>query len=111
MKRTRRKLMRGFLLACAVTVLSSCGGGGGGGGSPPPPPMSFALSTSAVTFKAAGPYAASPATQSVTGTVTGVTSGTVYFKIVANNAIANSANGLFTVANLRYRATATTPPR
>ena len=65
--------------------------------------MSFALSTTAVNFKAAGPYAASPATQSVTGTVTGVTSGTVYFKVVANNAIANSANGLFTVANLVLR--------
>lgn len=100
MKMTHRRLMRGFLPACAVTMLASCGGGGGGGGSPPPPPMTFSLSTTAVTFKAAGPYAASPATQSVTGTVTGVTSGTVYFKIVANNAIANSSNGLFTVANL-----------
>ena len=100
MKTTHRKLTRGFLLACAVTMLSSCGGGGGGGGASPPPTMSFALSTTAVNFKAAGPYAASPATQSVTGTVSGVTSGTVYFKVVANNAIANSANGLFTVANL-----------
>ncbi len=94
------KLTCRFLFGWAVAVLSSCGGGGGGGGSSPPPTMSFALSTSAVTFKAAGPYAASPATQSVTGTVTGVTSGIVYFKIVANNAIANSTNGLFTVANL-----------
>jgi hypothetical protein len=99
MRTTNRNLTCGLLLGCVVVLLtSSCGGGGGGGNSAPP--MSLMLSTSAVTFKAAGPYAAAPATQTVTGTVTGVTTGTVYFKIVANNAIANSPNGLFTVANL-----------
>jgi hypothetical protein len=62
--------------------------------------MTFVLSTNTLSFKSAGPFAAAPATQTVMGTVTGVTSGIVYFKILANNAVANSANGLFTVANL-----------
>ncbi len=99
MKTQRRNRNCGYLLGWAVVLLtSSCGGGGGGGNTAPP--MSLTLSTSEVYFKAAGPYAVTPANQTVTGTVTGVTTGTVYFKIVANNVIANSPNGLFAVANL-----------
>jgi hypothetical protein len=99
MKTACRKLTCGFVLSCAVTLLtSSCGGGGGG--SPSPPPMTLSLSTGAVSFKAAGPYAVAPPTQAITGTVTGVSSGTVYLKVVANNTVPNSSNGLFTVANL-----------
>lgn len=100
MQTQRRNLACGLLLGCAVVLLtSSCGGGGGGGGNSAPP-MTLTLSTSTVSFKAVGPYAVAPANQTVTGTVAGVTTGTVYFKIVANNAIANSQNGLFAVTNL-----------
>jgi hypothetical protein len=75
MKTSTRKLTCGFLLSCAVALLaSSCGGGGGGGGGAPP--MTLTLSTNTVTFKAAGPYAAAPSAQSITGTVSGVTTGT-----------------------------------
>ena len=93
----------GLFLGCTAILLSACGGGGGGGTTsepPPPPPGTISFSASQVTFNAAGPYAQPPATQIITGNVTGVTSGTVYVKVLANNAIANSPNALFTVTDL-----------
>ena len=103
MKTESRKLARGLLLGCAAAILtSSCGGGGGGGGgggsSAPPGTISF--SANAVSFKAVGPWAAAPAAQPISATVTGITTGTVYYKIVANNAVQNSSNGLFTVTDV-----------
>jgi hypothetical protein len=39
-----------------------------------------------VTFNTVGPYARAPASQTITGTVTGLTtSGTLYIRVVANN--------------------------
>jgi len=104
MKTEGRKLARGLLLGCAAAILtSSCGGGGGGGGgdggsSSPPGTISF--SANAISFKAVGPWAAAPAAQPISATVTGITTGTVYYKIVANNAVQNSSNGLFTVTDV-----------
>jgi hypothetical protein len=101
MTTARRKLGLYLFVCCIATLLSSCGGGGTSSPPPPPPPAgTFSLSANQVSFKAAGPYAQSPATQVITGSVTGVTSGTVYVKVVANNAVANSQNGLFTVTDL-----------
>lgn len=53
-----------------------------------------------MSFKAVGPWAAAPAAQPISPTVTGITTGTVYYKIVANNAVQNSSNGLFTVTDV-----------
>src|ERR1700744_3399692 len=95
-----RKLLARFMVIGSVTWISACGGGGGGGGGNSPPPGTISYSASSISFKAAGPYAVAPANQTITGTVTGVTTGTLYLKVVANNAITGNANGLFTVANL-----------
>ena len=100
MKTASRKVGFGLILSSAALLLSACGGGGGdSAGSPPPPPPplgTLSLSTSKVTFNAAGPYARAPATQTITGTVTGLTtSGTLYIKVVANN-----PGGSFTVSSV-----------
>lgn len=98
MKTVSRKLGLGLVLSSAALLLGACGGGGGGASPPPPPPPAgtLSLSVSKVTFNAAGPYAQAPATQTVTGTVTGLTgSGTLYIKVVANN-----AGGSFTVSSV-----------
>lgn len=100
MKTASRKVGLGLFLSSAAFLLSACGGGGGDAGSspPPPPPSLGTLSVSArkVTFNAAGPYARAPATQTITGTVTGLTtSGILYIKVVANN-----PGGSFTVSSV-----------
>jgi hypothetical protein len=100
METASRKLAFGASLACAAVVLSACGGGGGGSAPPPPPPGTISFSTNAVTFKAAGPYAQPPSGQIISGTVTGVTSGTVYVKVVGNNTVPNGSNGFFTVTDM-----------
>lgn len=87
-----RKLAYFSFLACVVLLTSSCGGGGGSSGGPPP--GTLALSTSAVSFKAA-PFAGAPATQTIVGTAAGVTSGTLYVTVVVNN-----PGSFFTVSNV-----------
>lgn len=102
MKTTGRTLAFRVFLGCAAAMLSSCGGGGGSSGTsaPPPPPGTISFSANSVSFKAAAPYAQAPGTVIITGTVTGVTSGTVYVKVVADNAVPNGQNGFFTVTNM-----------
>lgn len=100
MKTASRKLARGLVAGFFASLLSSCGGGGGSAGSytPPPPPPAGTLSISAdtISFKANGPYAQAPANQTITGTVTGLTtSGTLYITVTADN-----PNGFFTVSNV-----------
>ena len=95
-----RKASLGLVLGAAALLLNACGGGGGDAASnpPPPPPPAGTLSVSLnkVAFNAAGPYARAPASQMITGTVTGLTgSGTLYIKIVANN-----PGGSFTVSTV-----------
>lgn len=98
MKTDGRKLARGLLFGCAAAILTgSCGGGGAGGGAPP---GTISFSVNAMSFKAAGPWAAAPAAQPITATVTGITTGTVYYKVLANNAVQNGSNGLFTVTDV-----------
>lgn len=89
LKMTKRKRdYRVFLIFAGVLLASACGGGssstgssGGQGGGQ----GSVSFSTNAISFKAAGPFAQAPATQTITGTVTGVSSGTLYVRVVANN--------------------------
>lgn len=91
---TARKLSYFLFIGCAAALLGSCGGGGGA--SPPPPPGTLLLSTTRISFKAAGPFAGPPPSQAITGTVTGMTtSGTLYIKVVADN-----PNKFFTVSGV-----------
>lgn len=98
MKTGSRKLASGLFTAFFALSLASCGGGSGSGASapPPPPPGTLSLSRSSVSFSVNGPYAQTPATQTITGTVTGVTtSGTLYITVSANN-----PNGFFNVTSV-----------
>ena len=80
--------VRFLSLGCVVLLLAACGGGGGGGGSRTV--GNFTISTNAVTFDAevGGP---SPATATVTGSITGV-DGTVFLTVMlTSNGIANAS--------------------
>ena len=95
----KHKIVHGICLCCVAALLGSCGGGGGGSTAappPPPPPATLALSTSKITFKAAGPFAVAPPTQTLTGMVTNLTaSGTLYITVTVNN-----PNGFFAVSDV-----------
>ena len=99
MKRASSKLIQAVVIICgAVFLTSSCGGGSsstGSSGSQGSGQGSVAFSANSISFKVAGPFAQAPATQTITGTVTGVTSGTLYVTVVANN-----TNSFFTVTNV-----------
>ena len=87
-----------FLIFASVLLASSCGGGGsstGSTGGQGAGQGSVSFSTNSISFKAAAPFAPAPATQTITGTVTGVNSGTLYVTVVANN-----PNSFFTVTNV-----------
>jgi hypothetical protein len=71
-------------VVAAAATLASCGGGGGGGGGASGP--RFSVSTNTLTFSAASQNAAAPASQIVTGTVTGSgASGTLYILVQPSN--------------------------
>lgn len=72
--------------------LAGCGGGRGddGGGTPTP---SFRLSTNSLTFSAASPGAYVPP-QSVGATVSGVSGGTLYFRIAVSGAAVQSVSNV-----------------
>ena len=99
MKSTMKKAVYGVCLCFVAALLGSCGGGGGGSNAappPPPPPATLSLSTTQITFKAVGPFAVAPPSQTITGTVTNLTSsGTLYVTVIANN-----GNGFFSVSNV-----------
>src|ERR1051325_3891669 len=80
-KMAPRTLIHDIVLICAAVLLAaSCGGGGSSTGSTGNQGGQGAVSfsTNSISFKAAGPFAQAPATQSITGTVTGVTPGTPF---------------------------------
>jgi hypothetical protein len=78
---------RASVLVCLALggALGACGGGGGGGtAAPPPPTPTFSLNATSLTFTAASATAATPANQTVTGTVNnaaGTLSGTLYIVV------------------------------
>lgn len=75
-------------------ILTGCGGGSSSSGSTGSQ-GSVSFSTNTVSFKATGPFAQAPAAQTITGTASGVTSGTIYVTVQVN-----SPNSLFTVSDL-----------
>lgn len=87
--------------AVVVLCLAACGGGGdggsGGGGGPPPPTLS--VSPTSLTFLANGPNDATPAAQAVTGTVTNVSSGTLYVTIVGSGQAISSISTVMITSN------------
>lgn len=105
------KAVRIVVTALAIALLVSCGGGGGGaagggsgggggggtGGGAATGSISY--STTSVHFQVAAPYSATPPSQVITATVTGVSAGTLYLKVVENNPnIAGASNVTVTSA-------------
>jgi hypothetical protein len=83
------KALRLFVLIFLFT-LSACGGGGGGGSGP-----SISLSTNNLTFSANDPTAAaSPASQTVTATINGSVSGTLYILVVSTGPAVGSISNV-----------------
>ena len=76
MQRPGPWLSRIALMTLTVLGLSGCGGGGGGGDG-----LSLRLNTSRIAFTSAAYQLDAPATQTITGTLSGSTSGTVYILI------------------------------
>lgn len=96
--------LRSCLLSL-VLVLAACGGGGGGGGGGSSGPAFVSLSPGTLNFSAASPSAAVPASQLVTATVTGVTSGVLFVKVVIDGVVVTSV-GTVTVNPSTQQGTA-----
>lgn len=98
-KMASRKLRHHIVLIyAAVLMTSSCGGGSsstGSTGGQGAGQGSVSFSTNSISFKAAAPFALAPATQTITGTVTGVSSGILYVTVFAKN-----PNSFFTVTDV-----------
>jgi hypothetical protein len=78
------RVSRALGIALPMALLAACGGGGGG-----EDPGSFSLSTHKISFAASrATFDAMPAPETVTATVNGVSSGTLYIRIeVAGDAV------------------------
>lgn len=73
-------------------ILVGCNGGGGGGGGSSSNTNGLSLSTNAISFSTTS-TSSTPAPQIITATVNGVTSGTLYIKIVSTGpAVASISN-------------------
>ncbi len=88
------RIGRSCLLPALAALLCSCGGGGGGAGGGGAAAASISFSPTSVSFSAATAHSAPPQTQTITGTVTGAASGTLYIKIVENDPDIATATGI-----------------
>ena len=91
MANTRGVLER-WVAVLMLGALGACGGGGGGGGGGGPT-GTLSLSTNTLTFGATG-TAATPPGQGVTATVTGVSGGTLFIRIVSTGPAVGSVSGV-----------------
>jgi len=102
-RRTRGRVSRGqgpfrtgtlvsiFLLVMISGILAGCGSGNSGSKQGL---GTVSFSPNSISFKASAPFAQAPANQTITGTVSGVTSGTLYVTIQVSD-----PNSLFTVTS------------
>jgi hypothetical protein len=96
-------------LMIALGLLGGLGSCGGGGGTSAPPPATFNLNTHSLSFSAPGPFAATPADQTVTASVSGTLTGTLYLLVTTTgSAVANVSN--FTVAGSSGQGSVSVPP-
>lgn len=84
-----------FAFLAFFLILTACNGGGGGGGSSSNSNSSngLSLSTNAIVFNASD-VNTSPPSQIITATVTGVTSGTLYIKVVSTGPAVSSVTNI-----------------
>src|SRR5581483_2614785 len=108
MRALRQSFSWGAVLLLVVVVAACGGGSGGGGGSAPSSGLS--LSTNSLSFSAASPTAPIPASKVVTATVTGVTSGTLFIKVVVTGTAVTSVSGVTVTSNTQGQATVNVAP-
>ena len=97
------------LFSCVL--LASCGGGGGGdsGGDNAGSAGTLSVSTNNLTFIANGPSGATPAAQTITGVVNGVSSGTLYITIVGTGPAVASISPVVLTSRTTGQATVSVP--
>jgi hypothetical protein len=104
-------------LVCAgLALLQACGGGGsgggsggGGGGGNGGSSASITVSPSSLTFIASGPNAPAPASQTITGTVSGVSSGTLYITVVGSGGAISNISSVRLTSDTTGEATVSVP--
>ena len=132
------RMARQLLPAVVVLCLSACGGGGdggsnstsssssssssgsgssggssgganGGGGGTTAPMTTFTVAPTSLTFLANGPSTATPPAQTVTGTVTGVSSGTLYITIVGSGQAVAGISPVIVTSNSSGQSSVSVP--
>jgi hypothetical protein len=97
--------IRRLAIASIYVGAAACGGGGGGGSTPPP--VTFSLSTNTVSFATAAPDYGTPAPTTVTATVTGPASGTLYIIVSLGNPSLVTVSNFAVTSNTSGQATIT----
>jgi hypothetical protein len=97
--------IRRLAIASIYLGAAACGGGGGGGSTPPP--VTFSLSTNTVSFATAAPDYGTPAPTTVTATVTGPASGTLYIIVSLGNPSLVTVSNFAVTSNTSGQATIT----
>lgn len=99
-----------FVALGFVTLLQGCGGGGGGGGRSAGPTGSISISPTSLTFIASGPSVQqSPPPQKVIGTVTGVSSGTLYILVTGSGSAIGNISPVILTSQTTGEATVSVP--
>ncbi len=110
MRASYQQLFRFASIAfCLFLAACGSGGGGGGGGSSGGSTNGLSLSTNVLTFNAPN-TSSTPSSQIITATVTGVTSGTLYIKIVSTGPAVASITNIFVTGTTTGQGTINPAP-
>jgi hypothetical protein len=104
---------RAALLGLLSLSLAACGGGGGGSSNnstPPPSAVTFSVNTKALQFTATGVNDATPASQTVTATVTGNPTGTLYVLVNATGDAVSQVGNITISGNSGQGSVSVKPP-
>ncbi len=105
----RVPLLGKLVIACAF-ALAGCGGGGGGGNSGGGSRNgTITVSPGSLTFIANGPSAPTPAPQSLVGTVSGVSGGTLYITVVGSGPAISTISSVSLISDTAGQATVSVP--
>lgn len=105
------RLAKTFVAMALALLAAACGGGGGGGGGGPQAPRgTLSVSTTNLTFIANGPNAPTPASQTVSGSVTGVSGGTLVINIVGTGTAIAAISPVILTSDTSGQATVSVPP-
>jgi hypothetical protein len=99
------------LVAMGLALLAAaCGGGGGGGGGQQGSRGTLSVSTTSLTFIANGPTAPTPAPQTISGSVTGLSGGTLVINVVGTGTAIAAISPVILTSDTTGQATVSVPP-